>query len=145
MEKIEQLGDEDRARIDAHRTWVEGWIAEGRQSAFQGPEGKLKLIQRILDSGHVGPGSTAELQALGTYFGLAISEYTGWPLVAYEDEYGRDPALNHPGKSAFIFPMTMISKRVEQGEAVNVFALFTWVIPEAKIVAERSADLDEKP
>lgn len=141
MHKIEHLNEEDLARIDAHRTWVEGWIVEGRAHVFQAAEGKLKLIQNILDSGELAPTDTTKLQALGTYFGLAISEYTGWPIVAYEDEHGRDPAILHPGKSAYIFPMTMISKRVEKGESVNAFFLFSQIIPKLKQVADESANL----
>ena len=41
-----------------------------------------------------------------------------------EDQYGRDPALKYKDSSIIIFPLTMISKRVEKGEQVDVFALF---------------------
>jgi hypothetical protein len=44
-------------------------------------------------------------------------------MVAVEDEHGRDPALrDHSGM--LVFPLTMISKRVERGEHVDVVDLF---------------------
>jgi hypothetical protein len=36
------------------------------------------------------------------------------------DEYGRDPALRCPGTTVIVFPLTMISKRIEAGESVSV-------------------------
>ena len=41
-----------------------------------------------------------------------------------EDEYGRDPAIRYKESSLLVFPMTMISKRVEDGEELNVLELF---------------------
>ena len=34
-----------------------------------------------------------------------------------EDEKGRDPAIRIPGTTVILFPLTMISKRIERGEA----------------------------
>jgi hypothetical protein len=45
-----------------------------------------------------------------------------WVIV--EDSVGRDPALRAPGTSIIVYPLTMIAKRVERGESVDVFALF---------------------
>ena len=42
-----------------------------------------------------------------------------------EDEYGRDPALLISDDPVLVFPITMISKRVEDGETVDVTALLT--------------------
>lgn len=48
-----------------------------------------------------------------------------WVIV--EDEYGGDPAVRLPGTSVILFPLTMISKRVERGDKVDVFDLFNGV------------------
>jgi hypothetical protein len=45
-----------------------------------------------------------------------------WVMV--EDEYGRDPAVRMPNTSIILHPLTMISKRVERGERVDVFEMF---------------------
>jgi len=44
--------------------------------------------------------------------------------VTVEDEYGRDPAVELPGTTILVFPLTMISKRIEQGEEVDIYDLF---------------------
>ena len=53
-----------------------------------------------------------------------------WIIV--EDEYVRDPAIRMPKSSIFLYPMTMISKRIERGEKVNVFDLFNSVAAQAE-------------
>jgi len=45
--------------------------------------------------------------------------------VTVDDEYGCDPALNWPATSIYSFPLTMIAKRLERGEAIDVRELFT--------------------
>jgi hypothetical protein len=45
--------------------------------------------------------------------------------VVVEDEYGRDPALRMLDSSVLAFPLTSISKRVERGETVNAYDLFS--------------------
>ena len=44
--------------------------------------------------------------------------------MSIEDEYGRDPALIFEGTSIVVFPLTMISKRIEKGEDIDVYDLF---------------------
>jgi hypothetical protein len=44
--------------------------------------------------------------------------------VVVEDEYGRSPVLRWPGVTLVCSPLTMISKRIEHGEIVDVYALF---------------------
>jgi hypothetical protein len=41
-----------------------------------------------------------------------------WTMVS--DEYGRDPALRYKKTDTVFFPLTMISKRVERDEPVDV-------------------------
>lgn len=45
-----------------------------------------------------------------------------------EDEYGRDPALLVSAAPVLLFPLTMISKRIEKGETVDVSELVSlWI------------------
>jgi hypothetical protein len=67
---------------------------------------------------------TYELQCLGIVLGDALALHEGMEWVIVEDAYGRDPALRLPGTSVIAYPLTMISKRVERGDSVDVFALF---------------------
>jgi hypothetical protein len=58
-----------------------------------------------------------------------------WQMV--EDEYGVSPCLVLKGTSIVLYPQTMISKRIERGEEVDVFDLFDGVV--AKLEELRSA------
>lgn len=90
-----------------------------------GHEIDLVHIQQVLDSGNVEPEATYSLQALGIAFGKVFLENTpdyDWWMV--EDEYGRDPAIRFKNTTLLSFPQTMISKRVEDGEAVDVAELY---------------------
>jgi len=41
-----------------------------------------------------------------------------------EDEYGRDPAIGYKKTTLLVFPQTMISKRVESGEVVDMRMMY---------------------
>ncbi len=57
--------------------------------------------------------------------------------VVVEDDYGRDPALSLAGTTVLVFPQTMISKRVEDGEEIDVFKLFNGI---CEVVRNSAAD-----
>ena len=40
------------------------------------------------------------------------------------NEYGRDPAVRLPNTTILLYPMKMISKRIQRGETVDVFDLY---------------------
>jgi hypothetical protein len=84
----------------------------------------LALLQRILDDGRLQPHQTYELQCLGIVLGSVMVKEIGFHWVTVEDEYGRDPALQYQDTSILVYPLTMISKRVERGERVEVAELF---------------------
>lgn len=86
-------------------------------------EGKLQLLDTILRNKWVAPDETLKLQCLGVTFGDALAQKLGLAWVAVEDAHGRDPALTLEGTSVRVFPLTSISKRVERGEEVDVYAL----------------------
>ena len=46
------------------------------------------------------------------------------PTPFLEDEYGKDVCVRHKESTLLIFPQTMISKRIEDGEQVNIAELF---------------------
>jgi hypothetical protein len=94
-------------------------------------ESDLDALQDLLDRGVLKPEQTYELQCLGVVFGWLLVDALGgvdWCIV--EDEYGRDPALRYLSTSMLVFPLTMISKRVEDGQRVVVRELFEGVCHE---------------
>ncbi|MCB9983399.1 MAG: DUF3806 domain-containing protein [Rhodospirillales bacterium] len=85
----------------------------------------LERLQRILDSGSIQPEATVPLQALGLVFGKMFVENNedyDWWIV--EDEYGRDPCIRYKETTLMIFPQTVISKRIEEGEDCDISDMY---------------------
>jgi hypothetical protein len=92
---------------------------------LSGHQRDLDLIQDILDSRRVEREATYSLQALGLAFGKVFVKHNdGFDWWMVDDEYGRDPAIRYKQTSLIAFPMTMISKRVEDGESIDVRDLY---------------------
>jgi hypothetical protein len=85
------------------------------------------------------PSQTYELQSMGIVLGDAFVQELGMEWVIVQDTYGRDPAVRLPRTSIIIFPLTMISKRIEKGEQVDVFDLFNGVANEVEALRKRGA------
>ena len=123
-QKVEELSLEDSARVEAQRKWVREHYPPESEDKYQTLEGKLSLLDAILKNKWIEPNEAIKLQCLGITFGDALAQKLGLKWIAVEDEYGRDPALIVEGTSIITFPLTSISKRVENGEEVDVFNLF---------------------
>jgi hypothetical protein len=121
---IEPLSPEDTARVEKQRGWVRDHYDPHARQQYETQEGKLRLLHTILTNNWVEPTETWKLQSLGITFGDALAQKMGLSWVAVEDENGRDPALRYPGTTIVMFPLTMISKRIERGENVDVRDLF---------------------
>jgi Domain of unknown function (DUF3806) len=67
---------------------------------------------------------TFELQGLGVVFGDVLASELSLRWVMITDEYGTDPTLRFKNTSININALTMISKRIEKDERVDVFSLF---------------------
>jgi hypothetical protein len=123
-QKFEPLNADDSADLEAKRTWVRDHYDETARHKYETLEGKLGLLDTILQNKWIAGDETLKLQCLGVTLGDAIAQKLGLAWVAVEDDHGRDPALSLEGSSIRLFPLTMISKRVERGGEVNVYGLF---------------------
>lgn len=127
-QKVTAPNAEDLERLRAQRAVVEGFIADESRARYdETAAGKLGALRALLEANVFRADQTYELQSLGIVLGDAFVQELGMEWVTVEDEYGRDPAIRVPGTTILIFPLTMISKRVERGEAVDVFDLFNGV------------------
>lgn len=122
-QRVEAPTGEDLARLESQRDWVRGHFEPESQPLYDDYDKKLWLLDTILRSGWIEPDETWKLQSLGITLGDAFAQRCGFEWVSVEDSYGRDPALRLPGTSIILFPLTMISKRVEAGESVDVYAM----------------------
>jgi Domain of unknown function (DUF3806) len=122
--KFSELSDEDRVRLDRQRSIV---AAIAKQKYGTGDLTKtvtdLPVLQRLIDDNTFNKTQTYELQSLGVAFGdvLASELPLRWEMAT--DEFGTGPTLRYKDKPVNINALTMISKRVERDEVVNLVQL----------------------
>jgi hypothetical protein len=143
-QNIEPLNADDTARIAQQRGVIERYLGGdvANLQKYQTVSGKLGLLRALLERGVFQPTQTYELQCLGIVLGDALVQHCGVVWRAVEDQYGRDPCVQIPGSTVVLFPLTMISKRVEKGEPVDVFDIFNKAgakIEELRHVADRKS------
>ena len=124
---IDTFDGEDELRVGRMRDWVRGHFDS--PDSYDDSPGKLRVINTILDNNWIKSDETYKLQCLGIALGDALEqeiEDLRWVIVV--DGQHRDPALRWQETEILVYPQTMISKRIEQGENVDVYALFgdTW-------------------
>ncbi|MCP1225106.1 DUF3806 domain-containing protein [Sebaldella sp. S0638] len=123
--RVSALSPEMIKNLEAKRSWVYGHYIENGEELYQSLEGKLNLLNAIIENKWIDKSETLKLQCLGITFGDALIQHLeGLKWVEYFDEYGTDPALRFHETDFFIFPQTMISKRIEDGIEVNIYSLF---------------------
>ncbi len=122
--KFSDLLPEDTDRLDQQRALV---VAAAKQRygtvSLTRTKRDLPLLQRLLDDKVFKKSQTYELQSLGVVFGDVLAGELPLHWVIRTDEYGRDPTLRFKNTSININALTMISKRVERDEPVDVVRL----------------------
>jgi hypothetical protein len=133
-QKFERLTAADEERLRQQRAIIERYLGDDETSRtnYAKPPGKLGLLRALLEAKIFDASQWLELQSMGIILGDAIVQEMGWLWRMVEDEYGRDPCVKVPGSSMVLFPLTMISKRVERGETVDVFALFNMAVADVE-------------
>ena len=119
-----ELSQSDRVRLDRQRAVVAATVKQKYGTVgLTKTVADLPVLQRLIDDNVFNKTQTYELQSLGVAFGdvLATELPLSWTMVT--DEYGTDPTLRYKDKPVNIHALTMISKRVERGEVVNLVQL----------------------
>lgn len=104
-------------------------IDEEEIDACHDSDKTLSLIQKMIDDKVFQAKNTHELQSLGIALGDYIQyKYNDFHWAVVRDEYGRDMCLQFKTFAITVFPMTLISKRIEDGESVNVAELVSGLV-----------------
>jgi hypothetical protein len=115
----ERLLREQRAKVDELARRHVGTPLTGGASPDD-----LRILQEILDEQVLSRDQTWELQALGVALGDVMAEQLGLTWVVVEDRLGRSRALRFRESENLVFPVTMISKRVEGNVRFRVIELY---------------------
>lgn len=124
-----QPGDE--ARLREQRELIRDLAALKLGRGLNGErERDLDTLQQLLDRHILGPGQTAELQAMGVVIGDLLARDLDMHWVIYRDDAGRSRALQLGSTPNFLFPITMISRRVDAGIQVSVSEVYAAAVAE---------------
>jgi hypothetical protein len=123
-QKVGPLSLEDAENLDGARNWLKEHFTEHAEEKYAALDGKLRLLETILHERWLKPDETSKLQSLGVAFGDALVQKLGMEWVIVEDEFGRTPSVCFRDTKLMAYPLTAISKRIEDGEDVNVYDLF---------------------
>jgi hypothetical protein len=124
MQRTCDLSGEMIKYIEAKRDWVRNHYIPESISEYDTINGKLHLLDVILKSDWIENGETIKLQSLGITLGDVFVQDLGFIWVQVEDKEEIDPVLSMPDTSLILFPLTMISKRIERGESVDIYELY---------------------
>jgi len=119
--KFTELSREDSARLDQQRAVVAAAVNRRYgTTALTRTKQDLPVLQRLIDEGVFDKSQTYELQSLGVAFGDVLASEFPLRWVMVTDEFGTDPTLRFKQTRVQINALTMISKRVERDESVNL-------------------------
>lgn len=135
---VSALTAADQQRLRDQRAVVEKYLTDDEsRRKYQTAAGKLGIIRAILQANVFKADETYKLQCLGIVLGDAFVQKMNMEWVMVEDNFGRDPAVRFPETTIILFPLTMISKRLERGETVDVFELFNTAANKVEEVRRR--------
>jgi len=124
MQKINDLSSEMINYIESKRDWVRNHYTPESIAGYETVKGKLKLLDTILKSHWIEKHETAKLQSLGITLGDIIVQEMNFTWIEVEEENETDPALLLPDTTLILFPMTMISKRIEKDESFDIYEFY---------------------
>jgi hypothetical protein len=119
------LSPEEVARLDQQRAVIQEVVTQRYQAApLTRTRADLPVLQRLLDDRVFAKTQTYQLQCLGIVFGdILATEVPLWWMRA-TDRGESWPALRYKDTTVPINALTIISKRIENGDTVDLAALF---------------------
>jgi hypothetical protein len=84
----------------------------------------LETLQRVIDLRWVDSEDVQTQQALGIVFGDLLANELDLDWVIYRDRAGRSRALRYRDQDIYVFPITMLSRRLSAGAQLSVSDLF---------------------
>jgi len=123
-ERFAPLRSDDEQLLQEQRQRVATLARRHVGASLAGSLDDLRVLQQVVDRAPLDPEETFALQALGVALGDVMAAELGLHWVAYRDELGRSRALRLGDTELAIFPVTMISKRVERGVPFRIEELY---------------------
>lgn len=137
-QRVLPLSDKDITQLDEQRNIIEAYLADGARLKNKTSPEKLGLLDDLLEGKYFAADQTYELQSMGVVLGDVFAKELGMNWVSVEDSYGKTCAVKHGDTSIILYPITMISKRVERGENVDVYELYNDIAAKIDEIKEKA-------
>lgn len=115
--------------MQSRRALLHAWIAH----SFPGDElrhsaADFDLLQRIVDAGILTAEDVADWEAMGIAFGDGLTTLVpGLAWAQVTDQFGTDAVLRYRQTSLQIGVVTMLLKRAEEDEAIDIAHMAQWL------------------
>ncbi|TVZ39151.1 uncharacterized protein DUF3806 [Alteromonadaceae bacterium 2753L.S.0a.02] len=111
--------------LERQRTSVNELVATHFGQRLHDNKDDLALLQRVVNEELIAPKDTLQLQALGVVLGdVFVKEIKQFQWFIYEDELGATQAVCIKDTPHCLFPITMLSRRMEVGLKPDVNKIF---------------------
>jgi hypothetical protein len=118
---IEDLGWSDRSFLERQVQFVDELARTELGTQLRNNYGDLAVLQTIVDRELIDSKDTEGLQALGAVIAnLMLADVPSLEWKIYKDALGRSRALCAKLTKECLFPITMLSRRMEKGLKPNV-------------------------
>jgi hypothetical protein len=138
-QSIRELSREEIDWLAAQRGKAEALLDDSARAVYRNTPGKLGFIRAILEAKAFRPDQTFELQGLGLILGDALAARLGMEWKMMEDKDGTTPCLVLNGTSIILYPQTMISKRIERGESIDILPFFNGIVAKIEELRAKGA------
>jgi hypothetical protein len=119
--RFSDLSQADMTRLDRQRAVIAAAVKQRYGvPALRKNASDLAVLQRLIDDKAFAKTQRYELQSLGVAFGDVLASELPLRWVMVTDEYGTDPTLRFKNTTLQINALTMISKRVERSDSVDL-------------------------
>jgi hypothetical protein len=127
--RIEDLSWMDRNFLTQQVERIDNLARQRFGTPVRGNKSDLQLLQRIVDARLIADDDVQTQQALGIVLGnvmLAEVPHLEWKI--YEDRLGRSRALCVRNTRECLFPVTMLSRRMELGMLPSVENIYNYAL-----------------
>jgi hypothetical protein len=119
--------------MDRQRKSIQGLTSAHYGRFIKGDKSDLALLQRLVDDSVIAQDNIEQLQALGVILGDVFAhEHESLSWVIYEDDLAATQAVCAGESKNCLFPITMLSRRMEVGLKPNISALYQSAIDDMK-------------
>lgn len=141
---VMQLNWLNRQFLDRQRTLADDLVRINLGQRIHTDKSDLELLQRLVDAEAIDSDDKQALQALGVVLGdIYTEERKELQWRVYEDDLGKSHAVCVVGTKNCLFPITMLSRRIEAGLQPDVVEVYQKGLEELKPYLPKRPFLDD--